>query len=143
MQIAGFNFEKILIEKKKKPEGKVSVSSDINIKSIEEEKVNGMKENKILKINFEFKVIYKPNIAEILLQGFIPLITEKEEAKKILKDWKKKIIAEETRMFLFNFIFTKCNIKALQLEEEVNLPTHIPLPKIRPQNQDSKRNYAG
>ena len=35
-------------------------------------------------------------------------------------------------------------LRALQLEEELNLPTHIPLPKIQ-QNQEAPNNakYAG
>jgi hypothetical protein len=74
------------------------------------------------------------------------LLTEKDESKDILKKWKNKKMPEEFRVPLFNIILTKSNLRALQLEEELNLPTHIPLPRIRNQDQagnTGKRTYAG
>jgi hypothetical protein len=51
----------------------------------------------------------------------------------VLKKWKNKKIEDEVRVPLFNLILTKCNLKALQFEEEFGLPTHIPFPRVSPQ----------
>jgi hypothetical protein len=144
MQIVGFNFEKIQAERKNQPKGKLQVSSNINIKSVSQEKIELVKDKPALKFDFEFKVEYKPSIAEISLQGSTLLLVEKEQAKEVIKKWKNKRIPDDIRIPLFNMILTKSNLKALQLEEELNLPTHIPFPRIKPQSsQDSNRSYAG
>ena len=46
--------------------------------------------------------------------------------------WNKdKKMPENFRMTLFNLILRKSSLKALQLEEEMNLPTHIQLPTLK------------
>ena len=141
MQIIGFNFEKISADRKKNMQGKIEISSNINIKTIEHEKIDMIKDQTSLKFAFDFTIDYKPDLASLSLQGTTILLFDKERAKDILKKWKNKKIAEDIRLPLFNFIMTKCNLRALQLEEELNLPPHLPLPKIQPQQQNT--NYAG
>lgn len=143
MKIISFNFGKISAEKKSPARAKIQISSSMNIKSIDQERIDIIKEQPTLKFAFEFKVEYKPNTAEIILQGFVLTIVEKDESKNILKRWKKKEIPNDIRLPLFNTIMTKCNLRALQLEEELNLPTHIPLPKIKLEEQENKREYTG
>lgn len=143
MQIIGFNFEKISAEREipKEVKDKLEINSNINIKDIIQEKVEIVKDKLPLKFSFEFLITYNPQVAKILFQGFAILLFDKEKAKEILKKWKNKKIEDDIRIPLFNFILTKCNIRALQLEEELNLPLHIPLPKIQA-NQNNK-SYTG
>ncbi|MCX6748335.1 MAG: hypothetical protein NT076_01900 [Candidatus Pacearchaeota archaeon] len=142
MQVIGFNFEKISAERKqsKKPVANIEVNSNINIKSITQEEIDLAKEKHALKFDFEFSINYKPDLADILFNGFILLLVEKDESKEILKKWKTKKIDDKIRIPVFNTILTKCNLKALQLEEELSLPTHVPLPKIQ---QSQNKPYAG
>jgi hypothetical protein len=60
-------------------------------------------------------------------------------------EWKKNKVPDEIKLLVFNFVMTKCNLKALQLEEEFSLPPHIPLPKLTPESErkETKANYAG
>ena len=78
------------------------------------------------------------NYKMIELKGEIGLLPEPDELKEILKSWKKKQIADKFKTPLFNFIMSKCNIKALGLEDELNLPLHIPMPKLSPKNQETQ-----
>ena len=145
MQVIGFNFEKISAERKeqeKKPEEKIEINSNISVKDITQEKIGIVKDKPVLKITFEFLVNYKPNVADIILRGNILTLVEKDEAKSITKKWKDKKISDDVRIPLFNIILTRCNLKALDLEEQLNLPTHIPLPRIKPQQQGNK-SYTG
>lgn len=143
MRVIGFNFEKISAEKKNPIKGKIEIASNINIKEITQEKLDVVKDKPVLKLTFDFTVQYKPNIAEIKLEGLILVLAEKDESKAILKKWKNKKISDDIRVPIFNHILTKSNLRALQLEEELNLPAHIPMPKIRQEGQDSNQNKTG
>lgn len=140
MQVIGFNFEKISAERKKMPEGKVEVKSNINIKSIVPDKIELIKDKDVLKFSFEFTIDYSPEIAKINFDGSVLIITEKDKTKDILKKWKTKKITDEIRVPLYNIILTKSNLKALQLEEELSLPTHVPMPRLAP--PQNKQGYV-
>lgn len=132
MRVIGFNFEKISAERKKIPEGKIEIKSNINVKSISQEKLELLKDKDVLKFSFEFTIDYSPDMAKLSFEGFALVILEKDKVKEILKKWKTKKLADDVRLPLFNLIMTKCNLKALQFEEELGLPTHVPMPKIAP-----------
>jgi hypothetical protein len=144
MQVIGFNFKKISSERKKeKIEDKLEVKSNIEIENIDKEKVDLLKEEDILRFNFSFKIDYHPDFASLEFKGFALIILDPEQSKRILKSWKEKKVPDEIRIPLFNLILTKCNLRALQLEEELGLPTHVPLPRIAAQQQGANTNYTG
>src|SRR3989344_5943337 len=121
MQIIGFNFTKIIIEKEDKPHGKLSVNQNINIKDVKKEKVT-ISVIDALKIKFNLTIDYSDNYAKIEFEGNIIILPEKEEAKQFIDAWVDKKVPENVRIPLFNFIMNKCNIKALYLEDELALP---------------------
>jgi len=135
MQVIGFNFKKISAERKKPAEGKIQVDSNIHIQEITSDKVELIQNKEILKFDFEFTISYSPNFAAISFEGSVLITLEKKESKDILKKWKEKKISDELKIPLFNLILTKSNLKALQLEEELGLPAHIPLPKLGAQKK--------
>jgi len=144
MQIIGFNFENISGEIKKPSNGKFEVNVDINVLSVSQENLDIVKDKPVLKFVFEFSVNYKPELAKINLKGSILAILNQEQTKEILKTWKSEQLPEEVRLPLFNLILSKCTLKALQLEEELSLPTHIPLPRLLPEDKkDNKAKYTG
>ena len=140
MKIIGFTFEKISAERKEPKKGEIKINSNIDIRNITKEKISGFDEE-VVKIEFEFTVNYEPDIAKILFKGYVMLSTDKDKLKEIVKKWKSKKLLEEIKIPLFNFILTKSNIKALQLEEELNLPTHVPLPRVKAE-KDTNRSYV-
>jgi len=131
MKIIGFNLNKILVEKKENFQGNIEINQNIDIKEISENSIPITKED-ILKIDFSFLINYSNNIAKLEFEGLLMIIPEKNELKEILKNWKDKKISDEIRAPLFNFIMSKCNVRALSLEDDMNLPYHIPMPKINP-----------
>lgn len=137
MQIIGFNLTKIAIEKKEKLISNLQINQSIDIKEVTKEKVP-ISENDALKMKFNFTITYKEDFAKAEFEGNLILLPEKEELKNFLKEWKDKKVPSEVRIPLFNFIMNKCNIKALVLEDELNLPFHIPLPKVNPENKTEK-----
>jgi hypothetical protein len=151
MRIIGFNIKKLSAERKNPVKGNLEIKSGLNIDDIQKEEVNISDKNS-LRFDFTFTIDYTPDIGKIEIKGSVIALDEKEESKEILKDWKKKKFNHPIKLGLFNFIMEKCNLKALQLEEEISIPFHIPFPKLAPaQNQNQQQagknenpaNYAG
>ena len=134
----GFNITKFDIEKKDVSikEG-LSISTNLDISEIKEANTKEIKtEDSILIAKFKYIVNYDPEIAKIELGGNIIVGIDKELSKTILKQWKDKKIPEEFQIPLFNIILRKANIKALQFEEELGLPSHFPLPSLRKEEKE-------
>jgi len=137
MKLIGFNFNKISIEKKSDKKENLKINTNINIVDISEIKTDFFNSKEILLgVQFNYTIDYSPNIAKIFFEGNILLSIDPKEAKEILKEWKSKKLQDNFRNIVFNIVFRKCNIKALQLEDEMNLPLHLPMPIIK--NQKDK-----
>ena len=134
MKLVGFNFKKIAVERigdtPKNP--KVNTKLDIsNIDSVDSPFFKG--EEVLIKISFLYSIEYVPNIAKIELGGNILLSVEKDKAKEILESWKENKLSEDFRLLIFNLVLKKANVKALELEEQMSLPLHIPMPSLKKQ----------
>ena len=79
----------------------------------------------------EKKESEKKESGKINLEGSLLLSLEKEKAKQIQKEWKKKSLTDEFRIPLLNIIIKKCTTKALVLQEDLNLLPHIPIPHVK------------
>ncbi|MEM1535739.1 MAG: hypothetical protein QXQ82_00935, partial [Candidatus Pacearchaeota archaeon] len=132
MVIAGFSFKKILAEKLEPARGKIKINVKIDIEDILKEEIELLNKEAI-KISFSFSVEYEPKVASLLLEGELIFVDEPKKIKSILEGWKNKKLDEKIRTSILNFIITRCNVKALQIEEELNLPFHLPMPRIKEQ----------
>jgi len=133
MKILGFNFNKINIEKISDKAENLKINTKIDISGINKIKSNILKtKEEILGINFSYDINYDPNFAKINLAGNIIISVDLDTSKEVLKQWETKKMPENFRISVFNIILKKSNLKALQLEEEMNLPLHIPMPSIKP-----------
>ena len=119
-----------------------SVNTDVTFNSVEKSKLDILKEEEALKLGFKFAVTYldadnksNENKNEISILGSLVLMVDKEVSKEFLKSWKDKQIPKDKMIPLYNFILKKCSVRALQLEEDLNLQPHIPFPQVKPQNQ--------
>ena len=141
MKLLGFNFTKINVEKEKDSIKDLKIRNSIDVLSIEEIKQEFFRaEDNVLVIKFSYNIGYEPKIAHINLEGTILLSVEKPEmVKEILKKWKEKALLEEFRIPLFNVIFRKAGLKALELEDEMNLPLHMSMPILKKQADSGKK----
>jgi hypothetical protein len=133
MKIAGFNLSKISIEKKHNNYKNLKINTNIDIKDIKEAKADFLKtDEEFLNVTFSYTVDYDPDCAKIEIVGSALIVLDKKEAKDLMKDWKdSKKISPDIRVSLFKYIITKTTIKALNLEDEMNLPLHINLVNIK------------
>jgi len=141
MRIIGLTLSKISVEQKEPIKDKLEIKAGLNISDIKKETL-GLSDKNSLRIEFVYTVDYNPGVAYVEIKGAILTVDEQDESKNILKDWETKKIVDSVRIPLFNFIMNKCNIKAIQLEDELGLPLHIPMPKLgaRPQEDPAKDN---
>ena len=135
MRLVSFNFTKINVERLVDTNEKIKISTNIDLSDIIKGEVDliNSKED-LIHVKFKYFINYEPNYAKILLEGNLFITLPPKDSKELLKQWKDKKIPEDVRIFLFNVILMKSNIKALQFEDEFNLPPHIPLPRFSKEN---------
>lgn len=139
MKIVGFNFSKINIEKINSQSNNLKLNTNINVEEIKELKSDILKtKDQMLGVAFEYTINYNPDFAKIEFKGNILVSLDQKRSKEILKKWKENEIDQDFKIDIFNVILKKSNIKALQLEEELNLPLHIKLPFISKENQQDQ-----
>lgn len=144
MKIVGFNINKINIERQDSPAGEVKVQSKLDIENINEEQVPFNKTT-VLRFDFFFNLNYEPKLGKLEIKGSL-LILDEGELKDVLKEWKsKKTFSHASKIDILNYILSKCNLKAINLEEEVGLPLHIPFPKLALdfKKEDNRAKYTG
>ncbi|MBU2472975.1 hypothetical protein KKE74_03000 [Patescibacteria group bacterium] len=136
MKFIGFNFNKINIEKNSTNFKDLKIKTNINISEIKEIKSNFLKSNEeLINIQFTYNINYNPKIAKIELSGNVILADKPKIIKEVLKKWEDKKMEEEFKINLFNIILRKSNLKAMQLEDEMNLPLHISLPFLKKESK--------
>ena len=134
MAIIGFDLNKISIERTGNVAGEIKINNNVSIKEIEKISVPIKRENQEgLRFGFEFTSTYEPKLGSALIKGNVVVVEDKKKAEDILKQWKKDKKAESDVMTaVLNTVLEKCNIEALILSRDVNLPPSIPLPKVKP-----------
>ena len=137
MPVVGFNFSKVNVERNSQAAaaGKVDVSNNISLTDVSEATVNiGSSKEKGVKVSFEFTTKYEPNIGNMLFSGDILYLADAKKQQEVLSGWKKdKKLPKDVMAEILNSVLIKCNVEALILSRDVNLPTPIPLPRIQPQ----------
>ena len=128
--IANLTLTKVLVEKRKDFTGNLNVKKNVKIRDIEEAPLKNIaEEQKALNFKFQFTLNFDPDIAYVEMLGNILYLTDGETIKNVIKEWKKdKKINNQISAAIINRVIKKCDIKALSLCQELNLPPTIPLP---------------
>lgn len=137
MKLINYNLTKFKAEKFENNSKELKINTSIDIKSIKETKNEFIKtKDTILNVKFKYKIKYDPEIAELEFEGNMGLLIDVKKAKEIIEGQKNKKIDENFRMSLFNLILRKTTVKALQSEEELNLPPHFNLPSLKTEKKE-------
>lgn len=129
--ILNFLIDRIHVERKNNPKTNIEARNNLKITEIKEESLEPLSKEKVLKFSFLYSVLYEPQIANLEISGSILYKNEEKKLKDILNLWtKEKKIDQNISSVIFNHILTKCNIRSLRLAQELNLPPHIPFPRI-------------
>jgi hypothetical protein len=131
MRLINFNFDKVSIERINGTNERIKVNTNIDVSSIEKAPIDLPNDKEdLIQVKFSYIIDYEPNFAKIEFKGNLFMTIDSKDSKELLKKWKDKEIPEDIRLFIFNIILMKSNIKALQFEDEFGFPPHIPLPRF-------------
>lgn len=131
MGIVGFNFSKMKVEREKFLKGKININNNVAVVDVRKSEVSITDSQKAIEFAFEFKAVYEPNLAKIELEGDVLYVTDDKAAKSIMDQWKKeKKVAPEVMTEVLNHVLAKCNVEAILLSKEANLPPTIPMPRV-------------
>ena len=137
MKTVGFNFKKISAERISEGVNDLKINSGINIENISEASSSILKiKEEILQIDFNYTINYDPDFAKLEFSGVLLVALEGKKAKEYIKEWKRKQLPEDLKLYVFNIILRKANIKAIALEDELHLPIHINMPKVTGQKTE-------
>jgi len=133
MTVVGLQLNKIVVEKHAPAKGKVSVNNNVAVKDVTKTDLTfGTNKQDALQFTFEFKASYEPKIATITLEGNVTYFDKAATIEEIHKGWKKdKKVPNDVMTPVLNSILSRCNVEALLLSREVNLPPPIPLPRVK------------
>lgn len=134
MVIIGVHITKIAAEKKPVSNvTRVGINNNVAVTNVEEKDLALGQQAKQggLRFAFEFTCTYSPDVGTIHLEGDVLYLIALETAKNIKKEWdEKKKLSPELIEPVLNAALTKCNIEALKISQDINLPSPIPLPKV-------------
>jgi len=129
LKLLGFNLTKIQAKRNHNFKGKLEIKTNINIRSIERHELELSKEAST-KIDFDFEIDYK-DLGKVSLEGEMFIITEPKLMKQLIKGWKEKKIDSDLQVILLNIIVQRASLKAFKIEEELGLPVHVQLPRLK------------
>ncbi len=145
MKVLGFNFIKMHVERQQALAQRLSKNLNIDFTEITKENVDFVKAAAIYNIGFKYSVEYldasakkETKMGEVLLEGVLTISLEKEEDKDFSKTYKKKEMNNSLKEALFNFLLKKCTPRAVDIEDQINLPVHLPIPQVN-FNWESKK----
>lgn len=132
MAIVSFNFIRMSADRKAAIRGRLNINNNITIKDVQEADLSfGKSQEAALRITFEFSSTYQPNAGEILLVGELIDMTDQTSVKDTVAAWKKdKKVPQQTMARILPTILNRCNIQALILSRDINLPPPIPMPRV-------------
>lgn len=132
----GFNFTKMSAERMEHAMGKIGISNNVAIKNIEKSNLPFTKtKEEGVKFSIEFVSKYeneaKKPVAMIVVSGDVMYLDDGKNIKKLLEGWKKdKQISPEIMQQVLNTALSRCNVQALILSKDLNIPPPVPLPKV-------------
>ena len=133
MAIVGFNFIKITAERKQDAvKGQIDIKNNVAVTNVKETSLSlGSSSQKVVKIEFDFDVTYEPKVGSMKFTGDILYLGDADKIGEISKQWKKnKDLPKQVKVGVLNTILNRCNIQALLLSQQVNLPAPIQLPRV-------------
>ncbi len=132
MPIIGFGFNKVIGEKNSPFTKQDKIQTNVNIVSIKSENLKmGKEERPALKVNFEFKTEYG-KAGRVQFNGFMLYMDSPERIKELSDMWsKEQKLPPQFGELVYNFALAKSNIKALTLEQDLGLPYHLSLPRVK------------
>ena len=136
--IVGFNLTKVKVERKKPLQGKITVNHDLRLDDVRKMPLPLKEKQEALVFDFTFMVMYEPGVGEAIIGGNVLYYADPKKIDSVYSQWtKSKKLPSDVSLEIINMIMAKCSVKTLELAHDLNLPSHLPLPQIRLQEDPS------
>ncbi len=134
MTIVKINLHKVHAERNLDAKvGQVNINNNVSLKEVEDLPY-GSEDKKGLKFGFAFNCTYDPGLGSIAVEGQVLYLGDTKKVEEIKNLWeKKKQVPMDVMEEIFNAALHKGNIQAIKISEEINLPSPLPLPKVKAQ----------
>lgn len=130
--IVGFSISQMQAEGGEgKGQGDVQVNYSPELKGVSDKKVAAF-EDKIAAIDFSFTISYRRDKKEFANISLAGQVLWKGDVEHLLATWQEKetLPAEMYESFMNN-LYRRCLTRAVSTAETLNLPSPIPMPRIR------------
>lgn len=113
--------------------GQVKINNNVSIKNVED--LNFSSEGKKgLKFTFAFNCNYEPDLGKIEVEGQVMYVNDTKIVDEVKAAWQKeKRVPMNVMESIINASLHKGNIQAIKISEDIELPSPLPLPKVKPQ----------
>jgi hypothetical protein len=111
--------------------GQIKINNNVSLKSVEDMDF-AVEGKKGLKFSFSFVCNYEPELGKIEVEGQVLFVDSEEKVNEIKESWEKdKKVPMDVMEQIINAALHKGNIQAIKVSEDINLPSPLPLPKVR------------
>lgn len=118
--------------------GQIKINNNVSIKNVEEMDF-AVEGKKGLRFTFSFNCAYEPDLGKIEVEGQILYVDTQESCMAVKASWDKdKKVPGPIMERIVNAALHKGNIQAIKISEDVNLPSPLPLPKIKASSLEPK-----
>lgn len=132
MTIVKINLHKVHAERNlESKSGQVNLNNNVSIKDVEDLTFNA-EGKKGVKFTFAFNCAYEPALGKIEVEGQVLYVNDEKIVNEIKALWEKeKRLPMSVMEEVVNAALHKGNIQAIKISEEVNLPSPLPLPRLK------------
>ena len=143
MTIVKINLHKVIAERDLKAKGgQIKINNNVSLINVEDMDFS-VEGKKGLKFTFGFNCSYEPNLGKIEVEGQVLYVDEDKKIDEVKEGWEKeKRVPMDIMEQIVNAALHKGNIQAIKISEEVNLPSPLPLPKVKTQEVTEKKEKA-
>ncbi len=130
--IVGFDFSKILVQREAPLRKGTRVGNNLTILSVDRKDFSSLGAGKSgIAVGFSYQVSYEPKVGSLTLEGTVLYMGDEKKVDDILSQWdRSKQLPDEVSLAVLNLILARCNVKALQLTNDVGLPPQMQLPQV-------------
>ncbi len=130
MPVLGFNYTELSAEKMAPVQGKVSINNNVSVTSVDEQEIS-FDDQEAVRIEFRYQSEYEPEVANITIEGNIIYVSEQYSTDELVDEWgDSESLPEDAMRDVINNVLSKCNVEAILLSRDLNIPSPIPLPKV-------------
>lgn len=138
MSIIGFSFTKMQGSLGESPKGKIQIHNNVGVTDVKSSTISLDASRSTVRVSFKYESKYEPKVGNIALEGNVLMMLEKKDADSMIKGWKTKKLPANFMAEALNHVLQKCNIQALIMSRDLNLPSPVQMPKVNVETKPKK-----